>query len=311
MDKAGAANRATSPETGFYSVTVNAVSATIDRYVNDFNIQSDDFFENGLSITTPTGFSDPAINSQHPYPNAGDGRELNWTYELKFPVKIKADDPIIRFQEIVLVENGEPGVSFGTTEFWDYVIVEGQKIGDRDWLPFLDGYDCRANPVWLNTYLGGIPNNGQDSNANGTPDLFRRRTIDMTANGNFNVGDEIFIRFRMYSDPFAVGWGWAIDDLKIQENTVAVTDFVEESNFIVYPNPVGNELNISLNLKKNAPKSQITISDIYGKSVYSKNLDLYTNKSNHSIDASHLPHGMYLVTVRFNKDDVITRKVVR
>ncbi len=163
-------------------------------------------------------------------------------------------------------ENGEPGTQFGELEFWDYVIVEGQRLGERNWFPFLNGYDCRANPVWLNTYLGGIPNNSQDSDSQGTPQLFRNRTIDMTANGNFSVGDEIFIRFRMFSDPFAVGWGWAIDNLKIQETTVAVEDYVDENNFTVFPNPIdGNELNVAIDLNKNAPNTLLTVSDIYSK----------------------------------------------
>lgn len=313
IDRAIARNRTTSPLNGFYQVEISAVSATIERYVNNFNSETADFFEDeGFSITTPQGFPDAAIHSQHPYPNAGQDMTIDWVYQLKFPVRIKADDPTISFDEIVLLENGEPGTQFGELEFWDYVIVEGQRLGERNWFRFLDGYDCRANPVWLNTYLGGIPNNGQDSDSQGTPQLFRNRTIDMTANGNFAVGDEIFIRFRFFSDPFAVGWGWAIDNLKIQETTVAVEDYVDENNFTVFPNPIdGNELNVAIDLNKNAPNTLLTVSDIYGKVVHTEKLNLLSHESVRSLDVSQLPKGMYFVSLQFNKDDVITRKVVK
>jgi hypothetical protein len=32
----------------------------------------------------------------------------------------------------------------------------------------------------------------------------------------FHTGDEVAFRFHLYSDPFSFGWGWSIDNLKIQ-----------------------------------------------------------------------------------------------
>jgi hypothetical protein len=34
-------------------------------------------------------------------------------------------------------------------------------------------------------------------------------------NENIASGDILLIRFRLYSDPAAVGWGWAIDNLSV------------------------------------------------------------------------------------------------
>ena len=312
VDKAAGMNRATSPSTGFYNVEISAIGAVIDQYFADFSEAADDFFTDGFEVTIPFGFNDPAVHSPHPYPNAGDNSTIDFTYQLKNPIRINADDPTIKFDEIVLVENGEPGAAFGTLEFWDYVIVEGQRIGEREWLPFLEGYDCRENAIWRSTYINGIPNNGQDSEGVGSPDLFRPREIDMTANGNFSAGEEIFIRFRLFSDPFAVGWGWAIDNLRIQASLVAVEDYVEDKNsFEVYPNPMDDEINIAIELKQNAPNSQITLTDIYGKVIYDQRVDLNANQNFETINTSALPSGMYLVSVRFNNEDVITKKVIK
>ena len=32
---------------------------------------------------------------------------------------------------------------------------------------------------------------------------------------NISAGDTLLVRFRLFSDPFANGWGWVIEDLKI------------------------------------------------------------------------------------------------
>ncbi len=37
----------------------------------------------------------------------------------------------------------------------------------------------------------------------------------------------MLMRFRLYSDPFANGWGWVIEDLKINP----LVDAVEEISF--------------------------------------------------------------------------------
>tara|TARA_Y100000385_G_C13105582_1_gene647476 strand:+ start:227 stop:2713 length:2487 start_codon:yes stop_codon:yes gene_type:complete len=312
VDKAMAKNRSTNPASGFHRIEINDLASTVNFYFADFSENADDFFSDGFEILTPSGFSDPAVHSLHPYLNAGDASFINYTYQLKNPVLINADDPTIKFDEIVLVENGEPGVPFGTTEFWDYVIVEGQRIGERDWLPFLEGYDCSANALWRSTYINGIPTNEQDSQGAGTSQMFRPREIDMTSNENFAPGDVISIRFRLFSDPFAVGWGWAIDNLRIQASTVAVNDYVEEKNsFVVYPNPVQDEMYLGINLKQNAPNSQITITDIYGKVIHNQRIDLNADYNEETINTSNLPKGMYLVSVRFNNEDIITKKVIK
>jgi len=312
VDGAVAMNRGKSPENGFHKIEISAVGNTINQYFADFSESADDFFSDGFEIATPSGFTDPAVHSLHPYLNAGENSTIDYTYQLKFPIRINADDPTIKFDEIVLVENGDPGAAFGTLEFWDYVIVEGQRLGERDWLPFLEGYDCRDNAIWRSTYINGIPTNGQDSEGVGTSQMFRPREIDMTANENFSPEEEIFIRFRLFSDPFAVGWGWAIDNLRIQASVVAVDDYVEEKNsFVVYPNPVQDEMYLGINLKQNAPNSQITLTDIYGKVIHNQRIDLNADYNEETINTSNLPQGMYLVSVRFNNEDIITKKVIK
>ena len=243
--------------------------------------------------------------------NAGEDATLNVTYELNIPVRIAEKDPLIEFDEVVLVENGEPGVAFGQAEFWDYVIVEGKRLGERNWLPFLNGYDCRASSVWLNTYLGGIPQGGQDSESTATESLFKRRTINMTSNGNFSVGDEVLIRFRLFSDPFAVGWGWVIDNLRIQDPKSAVEDFILEDNFTLIPNPSQDQLTVALDLENVSDATQISIVDLFGRTLIHRQVSSKSKKIREPFDIADLPSGIYIVNVAFNDQDVISRKLIK
>ncbi|MBX2967798.1 MAG: zinc-dependent metalloprotease [Cyclobacteriaceae bacterium] len=203
-------------ETTFQRVNVVGLEPTQDSYTNNFNAPSNDFFGNGFSIVQPTGFSNPAIHSTHPYPegNGQPNNQLNLIYQLKIPVRVKekAELATILFDEIVLVEPGETGTVFGDEEFWDYVVVEGSKDGGITWTPVANGYDSRANSAWLSRYNSAI--SGNNSTAVGDPTLYRSRTLNLQ--DKFDTGDEVVIRFRLFSDPFAAGWGWAIDNLKIQ-----------------------------------------------------------------------------------------------
>ncbi|MCS6973118.1 MAG: T9SS type A sorting domain-containing protein [Cyclobacteriaceae bacterium] len=215
-DNSSNSNVGTLPATGFFTLNVVGLAPTQNSYFNNFNTPSSDFFGNGFSITQPTGFTNPAIHSEHPYPegNSFPGGEFSYIYQLRIPIRIKSEDAIMKFDEIVLVEPGEPGTVFGDLRFWDYVVVEGSKDGGRTWIAAAPGYDSRDYAPWLTRYNSAINPSTGNSSAVGDPSLFRTRTINLL--NKFNPGDEVVFRFRLYSDPFASGWGWCIDNLKIQ-----------------------------------------------------------------------------------------------
>lgn len=215
-DNSSNSNVGTLPASGFFTLNVVGLAPTQNSYFNDFNSPSSDFFGNGFSITQPTGFTNPAIHSEHPYPegNSFPGSEFSYIYQLRIPIRIKSEDATMKFDEIVLVEPGEPGTVFGDLRFWDYVVVEGSKDGGQTWIAAAPGYDSRDYAPWLSRYNSAINPSTGNSSAVGDPSLFRTRTINLL--NKFNPGDEVVFRFRLYSDPYAAGWGWCIDNLKIQ-----------------------------------------------------------------------------------------------
>lgn len=239
-DVAAIPNTATAPSNGNYSVLVLGPVSPLNSYSNNFSSPSTDFFGSSYSITTPAGFTKPAIHSQHPYEDGnGPNNESNYVYQLRSPIKISVDNPYMVFDEIVLVEPGETGSVFGDSNFWDYVIVEGSVDNGVTWKPFLDGYDSRANAAWLSKWNSSII--GQNSTAIGDPSLYRTRLIKLTNNGNFKANDLVSIRFRLFADEAAHGWGWAIDNLFIQSPITEVEKNIVEKTMSVYPNPAATE----------------------------------------------------------------------
>jgi hypothetical protein len=225
-DVSAGANPAVHPGFGLNQIQIDALNAAVNFYTNDFSSVTDDFIGPGFTIGTESGFSNNAIFSDHPY-RSDRGIDPDDTvvlqYLLKTPIILSGADPSLRFDEVVLVEPGEPGTEFGDDQFWDYVVVEGSSDLGVTWTPLADGYDSRAYSEWLDQWdsdivvTDGIP----DSEAPGNEGLFKPRVIDMLASGNFSAGDEILIRFKLFADQLAVGWGWAIDNVKIQIDDVA------------------------------------------------------------------------------------------
>lgn len=302
-DVAASQNVTTSPEDGFYTVDVTGIMPVQESYFNNFNTLSSDFFGDNFSILTPEGFKNGAIHSNHPYPNgSGPTSRSHYTYQLQIPIRISSDNnPVIRFDEIVLVEPGENGSVFGDEGFYDYVVVEGSVDQGNTWEPFAPGYDARANNDWLARYNSSMSND--NSTANGDSTLFRKRVINMLENGKFSDGDEVLIRFRLFADPLANGWGWAIDNLEIQPPVTGIEDVLD---FTIYPVPAGDEVFVELRSDDLA----VSLLDAVGKEVYATHVEGANGPTRLMIDLRSFRYGLYFVRVHSSKG-VAVKKFVK
>lgn len=280
-DVSANANIVLAPSTGLYSVAVTGILPSQNSYQSDFNTASSDFFGNGYSIATPAGFTSPAIHSQHPYPDGtGPNNESNYVYQLRIPIKIDASNPIMTFDEIVLVEPGAAGTVFGDANFWDYVIVEGSSDNGITWKRFVDGYDSRANADWLARWNSAII--GDNSTAQGDPGLYKTRTIDLTASGNFKANDVVLIRFRLFTDAAAHGWGWSIDNVKIQIDQTPPSILHDHLNY-----SIGKSKPLTFLINASDPSGLKTLSVEYkvnNGSINNLALPVQTSVSNYSLD---------------------------
>jgi hypothetical protein len=243
-------------------------------FTDDLNQDNGDFIGNGWQITRRGGFRSSALHSEHPYPQL---TELITV--LKTPITIQQDNPILSYKDVVIVETGEPGTQFGDQEFWDYVVVEGSLDGSN-WTPLAPGYDSSFDPAWQSAY---------DREESGSEDLFVEHMINLT--DSFNVDDTILIRFRLFSDPFTVGWGWMIDDIKIQERILSTEDELN-ADFVIYPNPMTDFAKVSYNWKQSEIGS-ISLIDLNGRTI--RQFETVNRIGSIQIDRTGLETGVYVL----------------
>ncbi|MFD2574015.1 T9SS type A sorting domain-containing protein [Spirosoma soli] len=319
-DSSRARNQTVSPATGFYELAVVPLQAVQDRYVNDFNqtTTASDFVSFGFSVTQPAGFTNPAMHSEHPYRNGTSFNfESNYETVLRTPIRIMSnpDSAVIRFDEVVLVEPGEDGSTFGNANFFDYVVVEGSNNNGQTWQPITAGYDSRSNPDWLAAYNQNSANGSegeQNSTTVGTLGLFKPRVIPILGSP-FRPGEQILIRFRLFADQLSHGWGWAIDNLRIQvppPPPVLANEPISAGRFTVYPNPISNGLTrVEAELVKPVAEAGLTIAGSTGQTLRQLTLKGSGTKLNEQIDLSQLPTGLYFLKLKAG-DAVLTQKVI-
>jgi len=272
----------------------------VEKYVNEFGDlgSSEDFIGNGFEISTKTGFdsNDYAIHSEHNYQE-----DTQYVYLLKKPVIIIEDEAFFQYDDVAIIEPGEPGSQFGDLTFWDFVVVEGSSNGIT-WKPIKKGYDARLHGSWLSTY-----NNNQDGNKN----LFKPHIINLHT--TFNPGDTVFFRFRLFSDEEVTGWGWVIDNLYIQElKPVGLNDNgnAVKQDMNVFPNPFNSVVTIQF-YTNNPGTAKVEIIDINGK--ISDYLTLNFNGAGEhqfSYDARGLSKGLYIFKIS-NSKKVYQKKLIK
>jgi hypothetical protein len=203
---------------------------------------------------------------------------------------------MINFNELVLVEPGESGSLFGSADFYDYVILDGSRDFGKSWFNLIDGYDCRLYSAWESAYNSSIVNG--NSTFIGTESMLNEHSIYYPPSDKIAAGDTILIRFRLYSDPFANGWGWVIEDLKINPLVDAVEKVLVEP-LKVYPNPGNGIINIDVNRYGSENRTPVHYSIYNSVGVCVINNRILENSKN-TIDMSGFSNGIYIITLNID-----------
>jgi len=111
----------------------------------------------------------------------------------------------------------------------------------------------------------------------------------------------------LYDDNEEHGWGAGIDDVQVFVNTSSIFDLELASSLSVYPNP--SEGKFEIRLKDLKPGSvKIDISDITGKTIYSKKYSNGALEITEHVDLSNYSKGIYSLKVQ-NGESVYTTKL--
>jgi hypothetical protein len=313
------------PAETFYEFTVTTISNTVvDEYETNFENADEDFSLLGFSIAQPADFSNKGLHTSHPYTN-GLGLldpvsgfpylpfDKNELALLRKPIRLKSTDATITFDQIVLVEPGDAGSSFGNSNFYDFVVVEGSLDGSF-WFPLQDGYDSRVDVGFENLFKSAFTGgDAPQSTAKGTQRLFKKQTINIYGSDFTSefAGEQLLVRFRLYADQWAAGWGWAIDNLFIQKAAPIILAN-EPSNIkglTVFPNPSSELLNLKLDLDQ--PQNvKVEIFSLKGSYMYSEEIPFESGIFEHQININRYTPGAYMLRITEKRGQMVKRFVV-
>ena len=283
------------------------VEETVDPqiiYEQDFNNFTQDFIgaletdsteKIKFQISVPEDFDNGCLHTPNPYKNTGNSNYYEYITQLRVPIILQSV-AAMRFDEIVLVEPGETGTVFGSEEFWDYVVVEASKDSGTTWHYLQNGYDSRKNSTWISAYRSSF-DTFYNSITRANPSMYVSNRIDFLENGNFFPGDTVFVRFRLVSDAYRYGWGWAIDNLDIQGPTSIEQLPFDNAQISVYPNPVADRVYYNIHFENPIPELHVILYDLHGRNL--KQSILYNqNNITSDMDMSDLPSGIYVLMLR-------------
>lgn len=296
IDKAASPNQRVLPSAGWYTIKIEPLNPVSQSYKTDFSAASADFLNDGFTISKPSGFSTNGLNTPHPYvspENTGDS--LGNIATLRTPLKLNAGGMMVSFNEVVLVEPGEAGSVYGSPNFYDYVIVEGSKDYGLSWFPVADGYDSRYYDAWLKAY-----NSSSDgTNSTFVPDasLILKHYFFVRTSSTLLAGDTIMVRFRLFSDPFAHGWGWFIGNLNIEPLIDVVTE-VSYPELVLFPNPGDGIFTVRYDGKGITGTLRYSIFNSSGICILS-GTDNSANELN--LNISGFPPGIYFIVLNNSK----------
>jgi len=264
-------------------------------YENDFDDERRDFASKGFVTGRDPGFEDNTLHTAHPYPD----RDFQLSI-FKKPIVIESGPTLLRFDEIVLVEDGASD-DFGSVDFFDFVSVIAYPVKDINNPVTLAGYDSGERQEWLNAYL---------AERDGSPDLFAERVINLRS--SFAAGDTVYLAFLLSADPFVNGWGWAIDNLEIGDRSTAVSapsNSLQGISLNTYPNPVRDQAAIRLQLDERR-RISLEVYNFSGRRVASIiDQTLPAGKQQFTFDAGRLASGAYVLVLRAG-DGVMTQRFI-
>lgn len=303
VDSAKSPNTSVLPGTDYYSIKIEDISDILESYATDFRNATSDFFSIGFEIARPSGFSQYGLHTKHPYESPEDiNSSINYTSILRHPLKYNESGMLITFNEVVMVEPGEEGSIYSESDFYDYVIIEASSNFGKTWFPVADGYDSRSVQSWETAYNSAVT--GDNSTYTPNESMLVKRSIFYKPTDISAINDTLLFRFRLYSDPFANGWGWVIEDLKINPLIDAVEKVTGES-LRIFPNPGNGLIRVNTDMAYNTGKPLLY--NVYNSVGIAISNGTLLRGAEDLIDITSQPSGLYFILI-FSDEGIIRFK---
>ncbi|MFP5471590.1 MAG: T9SS type A sorting domain-containing protein [Bacteroidia bacterium] len=177
-------------------------------------------------------------------------------------------------------ESIECGATGGVDDRFDFLLISDNVISGSNRVEYVpNSYDNLGNNG--STYNESI---NDATNTDATP--------DSVLNALYYMSDHLPIIMKLaitYPDPSPMGLEEEFRRQKIKEQH-------QEIILKVYPNPSNSVINISIENWENRTEKTIEITDVFGRIVHSKKLDV--KDFSHRVDVSSFAKGLYFVSVK-------------
>ncbi len=213
--------------------------------------------------------------------------EADWDY-FKFYINGVIKD---RWSGNINREEYKYPVRTGKNTFkWEYIKDEAQSSNaDRVWL----------DEITLPAFNDENTSGNLTITAVKIPDWL---TLSQTLNGNATLTGTAPDTVAVYDVSLLTSNGARSAKQKFSINVGGLSIKNDENNLKIYPLPASQTINLTFS---DSDRRKITISDIFGKKYYSKNI----SKSFHSVNVSMFPTGIYFIQINNNKK-ISVKKII-
>jgi hypothetical protein len=132
-----------------------------------------------------------------------------------------------------------------------------------------------------------------NSTAIGRESMYSLHTLDLRSSPKLSKGDTIMLRFRLFSDPFAHGWGWAVEDFSFR-SIASDVEKVTLNRIGLYPNPGSGRF--TLDTREFGPGVKMKLNILNSSGVVLMEIHMNSGTEN-IIDISGWPPGIYILVI--------------
>ncbi|KAA5536578.1 T9SS type A sorting domain-containing protein [Taibaiella lutea] len=176
------------------------------------------------------------------------------------------------------------------TSYAQYKATDGTITGDKLELTYSTDCGTTWTSIWSKANADLASADPTGSNFTPTTASWKKWSVDVT-----NVPSDAYIAFKGTSN---FGNNMFIDDINLRSGAATgIDELVAEGSFKVFPNPVSDLLNVSIDLKK-ASSVTYTVFNVLGQQVnapVTKSMSAGTNTA--TINTNNLAAGMYYLNV--------------